>query len=151
MGSEMCIRDRLGVALVIAYTFATTASESSKKSGSVQLLAVCDPPLSDNDGDDICDNDDLDDDNDGIPDSFEAENQLDSLDATDGLGDLDGDGFSNLAEFLAGTDPAGPTSVPSPNVSATTAASVLPLSRSAQVGNTAVSYTHLTLPTIYSV
>ena len=130
----------LGVALVIAYTFATTASESPKKSGSVQLLAVCDPPLTDNDGDDICDNDDLDDDNDGIPDSFEAENQLDSLDATDGLGDLDGDGFSNLAEFLAGSDPVAPTSVPSPSVSTTTAASVLPLSRSAQVGNTVTAF-----------
>ena len=134
------IRSVLAVALVIPYTFAATASDTPESSGVVGLLTVCDPPLNDNDGDDICDNDDPDDDNDGIPDSFEVENELDSLDASDGLSDLDGDGFSNLAEFVAGSDPATPTSVPSSNVAATLAASVLPLSRSAQVGDTVTAF-----------
>ncbi len=47
---------------------------------------------------------DIDDDNDGIPDSFEANNGLNSLDASDANGDSDGDGFSNLEEYNAGTN-----------------------------------------------
>lgn len=106
----------------------------------VQPLAVCDPPLADTDGDGICDADDLDDDNDGLPDSFEQANGLQVLQGGDGLGDLDGDGFSNLAEFRAGTDPSTLNSVPTSDVSSTLVSSVLPLSRSAQVGTTVTAF-----------
>ena len=57
---------------------------------------------SDTDGDGVDDSLDLDDDNDGIPDTIETTNQLDPLNAADALLDLDGDGRSNLDEFLAG-------------------------------------------------
>jgi hypothetical protein len=50
---------------------------------------------------DITDNDD---DNDGIPDDFEFANGLNSKDNSDGGLDLDGDGITNLEEFLAATD-----------------------------------------------
>jgi hypothetical protein len=44
-------------------------------------------------------------DQDGMPDTWELENGLDSLDPTDAGRDEDGDWQTNLAEFLAGTDP----------------------------------------------
>ena len=55
-----------------------------------------------NDGGDVCD---LDDDNDGMPDSFEDANGFDSLNFADASEDADGDGISNLQEFLDNTSP----------------------------------------------
>jgi len=66
----------------------------------------------DNDGDLIGDNADLDDDNDQIPDLFELANGLNPLDATDAQADNDLDKYTNLEEFLAGTDIASAASVP---------------------------------------
>jgi hypothetical protein len=59
----------------------------------------------DTDSDGIGNNADLDDDNDTMPDDYETVNGLNPLDATDAAGDLDGDGFTNLAEFEAGSNP----------------------------------------------
>lgn len=47
----------------------------------------------------------VDDDNDGMADTWETANGLDPTDPTDAPGDPDADGLTNLAEFLAGTDP----------------------------------------------
>ncbi len=67
----------------------------------------------DSDSDGLLDNEELqhntapcnaDSDGDGIPDGWEVENGLNPL-VDDGLLDADGDGFSNLAEYQAGTDP----------------------------------------------
>jgi hypothetical protein len=53
----------------------------------------------------------LDADGDGMPDSFEVQYAfLSSTNAADALLDYDGDGLSNLAEYLAGTDPSNPNS-----------------------------------------
>jgi type VI secretion system Hcp family effector len=49
-------------------------------------------------------------DNDGIPDSYEMDNGLNPL-FNDANGDKDGDGASNLAEYLAGTKANDPNSV----------------------------------------
>lgn len=46
-------------------------------------------------------------DGDGMADSWETANGLDPTDPTDGAGDPDLDGVSNLDEFLGGTDPNG--------------------------------------------
>jgi hypothetical protein len=62
------------------------------------------------DGDAEGDACDPDDDNDGMPDAFETTNALDPLNPADASGDLDGDGFTNLQEFLVGTDPDDPKS-----------------------------------------
>jgi hypothetical protein len=63
----------------------------------------------DTDGDGIGNNADPDDDNDQMPDEWETQHGLDPLkdDASD---DSDGDGLSNLDEYLAKTDPAVPQS-----------------------------------------
>ena len=58
----------------------------------------------DTDSDGYGNNQDTDDDNDGIPDWLEQLVGLNSLDQNDALSDVDSDGFSNLVEYLSGTD-----------------------------------------------
>lgn len=55
-----------------------------------------------NDGGDVCD---LDDDNDTIPDAYELANIMNPFDANDASSDNDGDGITNLQEYLDGTNP----------------------------------------------
>lgn len=45
-------------------------------------------------------------DQDGMPDAWEKAHRLNPADAGDGRGDLDHDGYTNLEEYLNGTDPA---------------------------------------------
>jgi len=49
-------------------------------------------------------------DSDGLPDSWERANRLDPLNAADEHEDADGDGKTNLEEYLSGTDPNDATS-----------------------------------------
>ena len=44
-------------------------------------------------------------DKDGMPDQWETVNNFDTSDITDGSKDADGDGYTNVEEFLNGTDP----------------------------------------------
>ena len=75
----------------------------------------------DRDGDGIPDAQDLDNDNDGLPDAWEIAHGLNPF-VNDAAGDLDGDGISNLAEYLTGSDPT----VPAPNDPPLTPAAVTP-------------------------
>ncbi len=59
----------------------------------------------DSDNDTIGDSADPDDDNDGMPDYWEEKYGLNKIDPTDANKDADGDGFSNLEEHEAETDP----------------------------------------------
>lgn len=75
---------------------------------------VSNPGQADYDGDgegDACDDDD---DNDGMPDSYENSNGLNPLNAKDADRDADGDDYTNLEEYLGGSDPNDPKSVPRP-------------------------------------
>ncbi len=72
----------------------------------------------DTDGDGIGNNADLDDDNDLLPDEFEIANGLDPLNAADAAEDQDADGFSNIAEYQAGTNINDPRSNPAANAAA---------------------------------
>ena len=72
---------------------------------------ICGSSLSnDNDGDGIPDAIDPDDDNDGMPDWWETANLLDPM-VPDADEDADGDGLTNGAEYIAGTNPRSPESV----------------------------------------
>ena len=66
----------------------------------------------DNDNDGVGDVCDADDDNDGMPDDWENQHGLDPL-VDDAFDDPDNDGFSNIREYRANTDPQNPDSHPS--------------------------------------
>ena len=51
-------------------------------------------------------------DGDGMPDKWELQYRFESLEPSDAAGDADNDGFTNLEEYVAGTDPRDPKSHP---------------------------------------
>ncbi len=70
------------------------------------FIVKVDSPSLDTDGDGINDDVDTDDDNDGMPDTYEEQYPfLNPLDPSDTLADEDGDGKTNLEEYLQGTAP----------------------------------------------
>ena len=76
--------------------------------------AVANPDQVDTDGDgegNACDDDD---DDDGMPDSYEKKQGFKRLNPKDADRDADRDGFSNLEEYLGGSDPNDWKSVPQP-------------------------------------
>lgn len=77
----------------------------------------------DTDGDFVGNNADLDDDGDSIDDIYELANGLDPLNPLDALGDLDSDTYSNLEEYVAGSDPNDVDSIPNATVSQFSASS----------------------------
>jgi len=68
-----------------------------------ETIASLETTITDTDKDGTDNSLDVDDDNDGLLDSYEVANALNPLDEADALLDKDGDGFSNLEEFEAGT------------------------------------------------
>ena len=75
-------------------------------------IAIANPKQENYDQDKLGNACDLDDDNDGMPDSYEKTHNLNPLDGTDAAKDADNDGFSNLKEFQAKTDPNDANSLP---------------------------------------
>ncbi|MBF0370569.1 MAG: RCC1 repeat- and reductase domain-containing protein [Magnetococcales bacterium] len=68
--------------------------------------------IEDCDEDGLADEEDEDDDNDGLPDEFEADNLLDRCNPDDAEDDFDGDGYTNLEEYDALTNPGDARSNP---------------------------------------
>ncbi len=95
--------DRLG-----SYTLNYAVADTDGNLTEVARVVTVDV---DTDSDGIVDAFDDDDDGDGMPDEFETTYGLDPL-VDDAQGDLDSDGYTNLREYRAGTDPTDPESVP---------------------------------------
>jgi hypothetical protein len=72
------------------------------EASNIAWIATGDSP--DTDGDGTPNFADADDDNDGIPDPVEIAAGLNPLMAADAIGDLDGDGISNINEYLQASD-----------------------------------------------
>lgn len=75
---------------------AAARTEKEKSQGPVPFVVTL-PTLADGS---------LDSDGDGLPDAWEKAHGLNPFDPSDALGDPDGDGFSNLAEFRRKTNPS---------------------------------------------
>ena len=75
-------------------------------------LSVTNPNQANYDGGALGNACDQDDDNDGMPDTYETSKGLNPLNESDASTDPDGDGYTNLEEYEAGTDPHDPESFP---------------------------------------
>ena len=89
------------------YYFAATAYDGQNNESGYSNQITFTVPAPDNDGDGVPDIEDEDDDNDQMPDAWEIQYGLDPL-VDDANKDFDGDGLSNLEEYLNGTNPIVP-------------------------------------------
>jgi len=76
-------------------------------------ITIANPNQANHDKDKLGNACDPDDDNDGMPDLYEKANNFNPLDSSDAAKDADKDGYSNLEEYQAKTDPNDANSVPS--------------------------------------
>lgn len=117
-------------AINTTYYYVVTAVDSNgvDSPASSEAAATLGP---DNDADGIPDVADPDDDNDSMPDAWEVAHGFNPLDPSDASQDADGDGFTNLEECQAGTDPNDPASHPDITPPETPSVSAGPYSTSA--------------------
>ncbi len=73
-------------------------------------MATATVPLPDSDDDGSADFADSDDDNDGMPDEWEWQFGFNRTNSTDAAGDQDADGYFNVEEYIAGSNPTNPAS-----------------------------------------
>lgn len=93
-------------------TLSIDSSQTDAQTVSLSGTGVSDAPPADTDGDGIPDSIDPDDDNDGMSDEFEDDYGFDSLDPSDANEDWDVDGYTNLEEYLGGSNPTDPDDMP---------------------------------------
>jgi immune inhibitor A len=116
--AELKIEHRINVTGLLADTLyhyrvsSVDADDNGPTYSSDSTFTTPAPGVLDTDGDGIVDAEDVDDDNDGIKDDWEEKYNLDPKDFTDADMDFDYDGFSNRAEYFAGTDPHDPRETP---------------------------------------
>jgi len=103
--------DQIGRLTHVSYANGDSLAYSYDAAGNLLSLTSSGSSI-DTDGDGTIDSIDTDDDNDGLPDTWEVLYGFNPLIA-DANQDSDSDGYSNLQEYEAGTDPTNNNSVPS--------------------------------------
>ena len=103
------------------YYFAATAYDLSSNESDFSEEVFCTTPAGDSDGDGLTDEGEIniygidpnnpDTDSDGMPDGWEVQFGSNPL-LDDALADLDGDGYTNIDEYINHTDPSDPSSKP---------------------------------------
>ncbi|MCK4613658.1 MAG: Ig-like domain-containing protein, partial [Thermoplasmata archaeon] len=125
---ETTAKDAIGNSLILSYSWSFTTYLDTDNDGIPDINDLDDDgddvpdeqdafPYNpsewiDTDGDGIGNNADEDDDNDRMPDTFENQYGFDPLNASDATEDFDGDGYTNLEEYIFNTNPVDSNSKP---------------------------------------
>lgn len=103
-GAQLVVVEKLATGPAISMLdFSADSDEDGIEDLEDNCPDVSNANQSNHDGDELGDVCDDDSDNDGIPDANELAVGLDPFDNSDASGDIDGDGYSNLSEYLNGT------------------------------------------------